>query len=183
MSDERPGPRLLTVGHSTLDAEGFLATLKGAGIAGVVDVRRHPGSRRHPHFAKDAMAAWLAEAGVAYRWVEALGGRRETAHDSPHTGLRNASFRGYADHMATGEFAAALAEVLDEATRRRTAVLCAESLWWRCHRRLLSDAAVLLHGAEVVHLHLDGTTQRHPVTEEARVVDGALVYDAAHTRP
>lgn len=183
MSDERPGPRLFTVGHSTLDAEQFLATLEGAGIAGVVDVRRHPGSRRHPHFAKDAMAAWLADAGVAYRWAEALGGRRPAAHDSPHVALRNEGFRGYADHMATGEFAAALQEVLGEATRRPTAVLCAEGLWWRCHRRLLADAAVLLHGTDVVHLQPDGTGQRHPVTEEARVVGDRLVYDAAHTRP
>lgn len=183
MSDERPGPRLFTVGHSTLDAEELLATLEEAGVAGVVDVRRHPGSRRHPHFAKDAMGAWLAEAGVAYRWAEALGGRRATADDSPHVALRNAGFRGYADHMATEEFATALVALLDEAAGRPTAVLCAESLWWRCHRRLLADAAVLLHGADVVHLHPDGTSQAHPVTEEARVVDDAVVYDAARTRP
>lgn len=183
MSDERPGPRLFTVGHSTLEAEELLAMLEGAGVAGVVDVRRHPGSRRHPHFSKDAMGAWLAEAGVAYRWAEALGGRRPTADDSPHVALRNAGFRGYADHMTTEEFATALVELLDEAAGNPTAVLCAESLWWRCHRRLLADAAVLLHGADVVHLRPDGTSQAHPVTEEARVIGDTVVYDAAGTRP
>lgn len=178
MTEERPGPLLLTVGHSRLEADELATVLAEAGVAAVVDVRRHPGSRRHPHFAKDAMADWLAEAGVAYRWADALGGRRTPADDSPNTALRNAGFRGYADHMATRAFAAALDELLAEAARRRTTALCAESVWWRCHRRLLADAAVLLRGADVVHLHLDGSTQRHPVTAEARVVDGVVVYDA-----
>lgn len=183
LTRERSGPRLFTVGHSRLDAEELAGVLTSAGIARVVDVRRHPGSRRHPHFAKDAMAGWLAAAGVGYRWADALGGRRSAAEDSPHVALRNAGFRGYADHMDTEEFRAALDELLAEAARQRTAVMCAESLWWRCHRRLLADAAVLLRGAEVIHLHLDGSTQPHPATAEARVVDDALVYDAGETEP
>lgn len=180
MADEQEDEpaRLLTVGHGTLSAEDFVELLRGADIAGVVDVRRHPGSRRHPHFTKEAMAGWLRDAGIAYRWAADLGGRRSAAQDSPHAALRNAGFRGYADHMATAKFAAALGALLAEAARRRTAVLCAESVWWRCHRRLLADAAVLLRGADVRHLHHDGTTHVHPITAEARVSGHIVVYDA-----
>ncbi|HEY8524933.1 MAG TPA: DUF488 domain-containing protein [Acidimicrobiales bacterium] len=174
---------LLTVGHGTLTAEAFAELLTGAGVELLVDVRSYPGSRRHPQFGRDEMARWLPEAGVAYRWERRLGGRRRTRPDSPHRALRHDSFRGYADHMETPAFAAALDELLAEAARRPTAVMCAESLWWRCHRRLLADAAVLTRGATVHHLHHDGRTEPHTVTEGARRDGDRVVYDVGIERP
>jgi len=166
---------LLTVGHGTLPGEAFVGLLRHAGVALVVDVRRYPGSRRHPQYGRDAFAAALAEAGIAYQWEEALGGRRPVAADSPNVALRNAGFRGYADHMATVEFREALDRVLTDASQCM-AILCAESLWWRCHRRLIADAAQLLRGAEVRHLGHDGRLTPHTVTEGARVAGDRLVY-------
>jgi uncharacterized protein (DUF488 family) len=167
----------LTVGHGTLAADDFVALLRTGGVERIVDIRRFPGSRRHPHFGTEALAALLAGAGVAYRWEERLGGRRRLRPDSPNVALRNDSFRAYADHMATAEFADALDGVLVEAASAPTAVLCSESMWWRCHRRLVADAAVLLRDAEVGHLFHDGRLQPHEPMPAARVVDGTLVYD------
>jgi uncharacterized protein (DUF488 family) len=113
---------------------------------------------------------------VGYRWDERLGGRRTGVPDSPNVGLRNAGFRAYADHMQTPEFGAALAQLLEDAAREPTAAMCAESLWWRCHRRLIADAASLLHGVEVRHLLPDGRQQAHQPTEGAVVEDSVLVY-------
>lgn len=175
--------RLLTVGHGTLDAEGFLELLRAVPVARVVDVRRHPGSRRHPHFSSGPMTEWLGPAGITYRWEERLGGRRRGGRDSPHWALRAAGFRAYADHMQTPAFRQALTGVLEEATTETTAVMCAESLWWRCHRRLVADAALLLREVEVLHLLHDGTLQPHRPTEGVRVADGALVYDVGVDRP
>lgn len=169
---------LLTVGHGTATADELLALLRDAGIAAIVDVRRFPGSRRHPHVARSELEQWLPAGGVAYRWEERLGGRRSGAADSPHQGLRNASFRAYADHMGTGVFTEALDEVLAEADARTTAVLCSESLWWRCHRRLIADAVTLLHDRPVRHLLHDGRCVDHQPTDVARVADGALRYEA-----
>lgn len=168
---------VFSVGHGTASAEAFATLLRQAGIAAVVDVRRYPGSRRHPHFASGAMQRWLPDAGIAYRWEERLGGRRRRRPDSVNVGLRDASFRGYADYMAEPAFKEALDAVLDDARRRPTAVLCAESLWWRCHRRLLADAAVLVHGAEVRHLLHDGNIEPHVVTDSARRVGDTVRYD------
>jgi uncharacterized protein (DUF488 family) len=175
--------RLLTVGHGTLEGAGLIALLGDAGLAQVVDVRRFPGSRRHPQFGRDALAKALEGAGIGYRWDEALGGRRSVVPGSPNVALRNAAFRGYADHMATEEFRAALARLIAQGAQLPTTVLCAESLWWRCHRRLLADAAVLLHGAEVFHLGHDGRLTVHVPTDGVRVSDDRLVYDAGETPP
>lgn len=175
--------RLLTVGHGTLSAADLTGLLGGAGVAHLVDVRSAPGSRRHPHFAKDQMERWLGEADISYRWEPALGGRRRTSAESPNTALRHPAFRGYADHMASPEFAAALDQLLDEAEAGTTAAMCAESLWWRCHRRLLSDAAVLLRGATVLHLDHRGQLQEHRVTEGARVAGHVVVYDIGAPPP
>jgi len=172
------GTVLWTVGHGTLPEDGLLAELREAGVEELVDVRAFPASRRHPHMARDAMARWLPEGGVGYRWEPRLGGRRAPVPGSPHVALRNASFRAYADHMGTAEFRAGLAEVLDLAAERPTAVMCAETLWWRCHRRLVADAAALLHGVEVRHLLPGGKVAPHVPTDGVRVVDGVLVYDA-----
>lgn len=164
---------LLTVGHGTATAEELSARLTGAGVELLVDVRRFPGSRRHPHLSREAMAEWVP---VDYRWEERLGGRRPLPPDSPDVALRNASFRGYVSWMRGPDFRAALAEVLAEP--RLSAVMCSESVWWRCHRRMVADAAALLHGVEVRHLMPDGRLASHPPTDGVRVDGDALVYDA-----
>lgn len=168
---------LRTVGHGTLPEEDFAALVSDAGIRLVVDVRSFPASRRHPQFGREAMERWLPDVGVAYRWEPRLGGRRRPRPDSPHGGLRVPAFRGYADHMETEEFSDAVDELLAEAGTRPAAVMCAESVWWRCHRRLLADAAVLLRGAAVDHLFHDGRLDAHRPTPEARVDGPRLVYD------
>jgi uncharacterized protein (DUF488 family) len=178
------GVELLTVGHGTLAASELAALLHDAGVRLLVDVRSHPGSRRHPQFGREALASWVPDEGIGYRWEPRLGGRRRARPDSPHTALRNAAFRGYADHMASDEFAAALDEVLAEAARRRTSVMCAESVWWRCHRRLLADAAVITRHATVRHLMHDGRLTPHHPTEGARPDGkGHVVYDLGGDQP
>ena len=173
---------LYTVGHGTATADAFVAMLTDAGIASLVDVRTAPGSRRYPWFRREEMEAWLPAAGIAYRWERRLGGFRKTDPSSRHVALRVPAFRGYADHMETGGFVEALGEVLDEAARRPTVVMCSETLWWRCHRRLLSDAAVMLRGVEVVHLQPGGRAAPHVVTDGARREGERLVYDAGQNR-
>ena len=181
-----PGARpvqLLTVGHGTLSAEAFASLVVVAGIDLLVDVRSYPGSRRHPQFGREAMQAWLPEAGVEYRWERRLGGRRPVRPGSPNVALRNPAFRGYADHMAEPEFADALTAVLAEATSRTVTVMCSETLWWRCHRRLLSDAATLGRGAEVAHLAHDGRLAPHALTDGVRRDGDGVVYDVGGDRP
>ncbi len=178
--------RLVTVGHGTLSREQFATVLVGAGIELLVDVRSYPGSRRNAHFNRQAMAGWLPAVGVDYRHEPRLGGRRSPAGDSPHLGLREPGFRGYADHMSSEDFHQALLELLAASRRRPTAVMCAESVWWRCHRRLIADAAVLLHDVEIGHLFHDGRLAPHEPTAAARVTTGTdgrrqLVYDLGET--
>lgn len=175
--------KLLTIGHGTLPAERFIELLRAAGVADLVDVRTAPGSRRVPHFNRQAMEVWVAEAGIAYRWEPRLGGWRHVVPESPNTGLRNPAFRGYADHMQGEEFRVALAELLSEAAEDVTAVMCSEALWWRCHRRLLADAAVLLGGPSVIHLMHDGARAAHVPTAEASVSEGRIGYRAAAALP
>ena len=167
---------LLTVGHGTSSAEELTDRLLAAEVELLVDVRRFPGSRRHPHLSREAVEQWLPAAGVGYRWEERLGGRRPVAPDSPDVALRNAAFRGYAAWMRTDDFRAALDEALADPSR--TAVMCSESVWWRCHRRMVADAAVLLHGAEVLHLMPDGRLTPHAPTDGVRRDGDQLVYDA-----
>ncbi|MGH9230888.1 MAG: DUF488 family protein [Acidimicrobiales bacterium] len=168
---------LLTVGHGTLSADRLAALLGDAHVALLVDVRSYPGSRRHPQFGREQLERWLPDAGIDYRWERRLGGRRTVSPDSPHVALHNDAFRAYADHMGTADFNVALDEVLASAAERRTAVMCAESVWWRCHRRLLADAVVLTRDGTVRHLFHDGRSAPHAVTDGARVVDGAVLYD------
>ncbi len=167
-----------TVGHSTLPVEDFVALLRHHGIAAVADVRRYPASRRHPHFARDALAATLANAGIAYVWLPELGGRRRGGRDSPHVGWRSASFRAYADHMETEEFARGIARLLALAAERPTAVLCAEVVPWRCHRQLVADA-LLAAGHTVRHIVDREPPAAHRLTPFARRAGDRLVYDAA----
>jgi uncharacterized protein (DUF488 family) len=182
-NDRSSTPALLTVGHGTLGSEELAELLASAGVQLVVDIRSAPGSRRHPHFGREQMERWLPAAGIDYRWEKDLGGHRRPVVGSANTALRHPGFRGYADYMVTGSFAAGLARLLDDAAARPTAAMCAETLWWRCHRRLVADAAVLLEGAAVYHLGHDGRLSAHRVTEGARMVerDGTtrLVYDDA----
>jgi len=169
--------RVTTVGHGTATADAFAELVRSAGVETVVDVRRFPGSRRHPHFAKDEMKRWLGEHDLRYRWLEALGGRRRGGPESPNVALRNQQFRAYADHMASEEFARGVGELLDAATKTDVAVMCSESVWWRCHRRLLADHLVLVADVEVEHMFHDGRRTAHPVTPGARRAGIHVVYD------
>ena len=171
--------RLRTFGHGTASQDELLTRLKGAAVEQVVDVRIAPGSKRHPHVGRDALAEWLPAAGVGYRWDKRLGGFRKLAPDSPDTALRNESFRAYAGHMRTDEFGAAIDELLDDTADVQVAVMCSESVWWRCHRRLIADFVQLARGIEVEHLMPDGRLDRHAPTDGVRLrPDGLLVYDA-----
>lgn len=166
-----------TIGHSTRTLEEFLGLLSEYRIEAIADVRRFPGSRRHPHFASDALAITLPAHGIAYQWIPKLGGRRKVQPGSPNTAWRNASFQGYADYTATAEFAEGLAELLKLAASKRTALMCAEAVWWRCHRSIIADV-LKLRGIEVIHI-IDATHATvHPYTSPARVVDGRLSYAA-----
>lgn len=168
---------LWTVGHSTRTLEDFIALLREAGIACVADVRRHPGSRRHPHFSAEALVRSLADAGIDFVPMPALGGRRRPRPDSPHTAWRNASFRGYADYMDTPAYAAARERLAAVARERRTAMMCAEAMWWSCHRSLIADD-FKARAWTVMHLMAAGKSQEHPWTGAARLVDGRLDYSA-----
>jgi uncharacterized protein (DUF488 family) len=165
-----------TIGHGTRTIDDFLTTLRDARIGALADVRSAPGSRRHPQFGQTALASSLAAVGIEYVHLRGLGGRRDAAPDSPHVALKVDAFRGYADHMASAEFAADYARLVAIARERATAFMCAETLWWRCHRRMLSDR-LSADGWEVVHLLAPGKSEPHRMWDVARVVDGTLVYD------
>jgi uncharacterized protein (DUF488 family) len=167
-------PELFTVGHGTRSVPGLAAVVTDAGLARLVDVRRFPGSRRHPHVSRAGLERDLPPLGIAYEWCEALGGRRNRVAGSRHSAWRNDAFAGYADHMDSEEFRTALDDVLG---RLPLAVMCAETLWWRCHRRLIADAATLA-GIEVVHLLDVGKSQPHALHPDVRSDDeGRPVYD------
>ena len=170
---------VFTIGHSTRPAEELIALLQVNGVRTLIDVRRFPGSRRHPQYNREALARTLAEAGIVYRHEEELGGRREAARpDSPNGGWRNASFRAYADHLGTPAFASALARLRAEAVRGPVAIMCAEAVPWRCHRQLISDALVA-GGAEVRHIVSRSEPAPHALNAMA-VVDeeGGVTYPA-----
>ncbi len=175
----KPGPATIwTIGHSTRDWAGFLGVLAAHGIEAIADVRRFPGSRRYPWFASEAMADALPAAGLGYRWLPGLGGRRRAQPGSPNGAWRNAAFQGYADHMRSGEFQQELARALELAAERRTALMCAEAVWWRCHRRLISD--LLEHrGMQVEHIIDEKKAQRHPINPAARADGDDLIYPPA----
>lgn len=172
---------LLTVGHGTLGQAELSNLLREAAIEVVVDVRTAPGSKRHPHVARAEMEKWLPEAGIAYEWEPDLGGWRKPHASSPNTALRNDSFRGYADYMGGAHFWPALDAVLATAAKNRAAVMCSESVYWRCHRRLIADAAVIGRGATVLHLGHDGRLSPHQLTEGVRSAGGRPVYDLGTT--
>lgn len=141
----------------------------------IADVRSLPGSRKYPQYDQDALASTLAAKGVQYQWFKSLGGRRRVRPDSPNTSWRNTSFRGYADYMATEEFGAAFNELRALAARSRIALMCAEAVWWRCHRSMIADA-LCVSGIQVVHILDEKNSPLHPMTSPARVVRGQLTY-------
>jgi uncharacterized protein (DUF488 family) len=165
--------QILTIGHSTHDPEAFLGLLRAQGVEALADVRRYPSSRRMPWFGAAALAAALGAAGIRYVLLPELGGRRDPLPGSPNGGWRVGQFQGYADHMASDEFAAGIERLLALADERRTAVMCAEAQWWRCHRRLLSDA-LLARGWDVLHVDAAGGVEAHSLTEFA-VAEGERV--------
>ena len=167
--------RLWTIGHSTLALPGFMDLLKTHGIGLVADIRRYPASRRYPHFNADALASGLGAEGIAYRHFEALGGRRSARADSRNTLWRNASFRGYADYLETAEFQKGLEALEQAAGLQRTAIMCSEAVWWKCHRQLVADV-LTARGAEVRHIVGAGEAPLHRITKGARVEGGHLVY-------
>ena len=166
-----------TIGHSTRTLEEFLAILAAYRIEAIADVRRYPGSRRWPQFARDALEQSLPGHGLGYRWFPELGGRRRVQSDSPNTAWRNAAFRGYADHLASAEFAEGLAALLAFAARQRTAIMCAESVWWRCHRSIIADV-LKQRGIEVIHILDLHHGVVHPYTSAAHIENGELNYAA-----
>jgi len=171
---------VFTIGHSTRPIAAFVALLKGAEVDRVVDVRRFPGSRRHPQFNAEALQRSLAEVGIAYSSFSALGGRRSHAADgteSPHTLWREAAFRNYADYADTTEFRAAFAALRHLAEAGRPAIMCAEAVWWRCHRRIIADYLIAA-GIPVEHI-LDGKIEKATLTPDATVrPDGTVLYCA-----
>jgi uncharacterized protein (DUF488 family) len=167
---------IFTVGHSTHAFDEFVALLSGHGIELLADVRLIPRSRRHPQFSADALTAELPGRGIAYRHFKALGGRRTPLPGSPNRGWDNDAFRGYADHALTAEFAAALTALAEHATAAPTAVMCAEGLWWRCHRRLIADRLVTA-GWTVRHIAPDGALSDHTLPPfAAPQPDGTVLY-------
>ncbi len=164
-----------TVGHSTRSAEEFGRLLQSQGIETLVDVRSFPGSRRYPQFNKESLSEFLSELGLKYLHAPALGGRRRPRPDSHNMAWQNASFRAYADHMETEEFEKGVTSLLELASQRPTTIMCAESLWWRCHRSLIADY-LKSKGLVVTHILDDKKTELHPFTSAARIVDGKLTY-------
>ena len=169
--------RLYTIGHSNLSSETFVSLLKEFGIDRVVDIRRYPSSRKFPHFNRAALCERLTTEGIDYLWLEALGGRRHVAknHTSPNIGLKSLGFRNYADYMATEDFRSAVQKLLSTAAESRTTVMCAEKLYWKCHRRILSDYLVS-QGIEVVHIIGPGQSSNHKLSPHAIATEAGVIY-------
>jgi uncharacterized protein (DUF488 family) len=170
-----PVKEIFTIGHSTHSLEAFVNLLLRNEIELLVDVRRHPGSRHEPQFGEVALRGALAEQGIDYLHLPALGGRRRSRPDSPNIAWRNLSFRGYADHMETAEFRDGLEQLMALARSQRTAIMCAEAVWWRCHRALIADA-LTARGWQVWHIMGDGASKPHRLTGPAHVENGELAY-------
>ncbi|MDX6405749.1 MAG: hypothetical protein QOH70_3204 [Blastocatellia bacterium] len=164
-----------TFGHSTRPLEDFIDSLRSFEIKGLVDVRSFPGSKRYPHFNREQLQASLTEAGIQYQHFPKLGGHRRALPDSYNMAWRNKAFRGYADYMETDAFRDGIRRLLEVARERRTAIMCAEAVWWRCHRSLISDY-LKAKDVEVIHIMAAGKSEPHPFTSAARIVNGELSY-------
>jgi len=173
---------IYTIGRSNHPLDRFLELLAQHGIEELADIRRFPGSRKHSHFNREELQHTLDNSGLVYRWMEALGGRRKAAAggSSENLGWRNTSFRNYADYMATPEFRAAIDTLLADATQRRTAIMCAEGLWWQCHRRLVSDF-LTIDDINVDHIMPNGQLRRHVLTPGAVVGKNGITYPPSNT--
>lgn len=169
------GDTIWTVGHSTRTLEDFVAVISAYNVELIADVRRFPASRRLPHFNAADLEKDLARSGIEYKWLPSLGGRRQALLDSPNGGWTNSAFRGYADHTATEEFAQGLQELLTLNGGRNTAIMCAELLWWRCHRRIISDVLVSLE-YEVIHIRDASFSEKHKLIQPAQLLNGDLTY-------
>ncbi len=170
-------PALFTIGHSTHPIEAFIGLLSTHAIAALTDVRSYPSSRRWPQFNQAQLQQSLEDASIAYRWAKAIGGRRSSKRaDSPHVAWEHAAFRAYADYAETAEFAAGLDILIDTAQEVRSAMMCSEGLWWRCHRRIIADH-LLLRGWEIRHVMPNGQLAVHALPDFATVADGRMVYD------
>jgi uncharacterized protein (DUF488 family) len=174
--------RIFSIGHSTHELSEFIRLLHAHRVGQVADVRAHPGSRRLPWFNLEALSRELPEHELLYAHVPQLGGRRRSFSDTPNRGWREAGFRGYADHMASAEFAAGIKALQALARCRPTAMMCAEGLWWRCHRRLVSDALTVA-GWEVVHIAPDGAATTHELTPFAALDAERLTYPPVEAAP
>jgi uncharacterized protein (DUF488 family) len=167
---------LYTIGHSTRSLENLIETLRAHGIQALADIRAFPMSKRLPQFNRESLEASLPAAGIRYLWMKSLGGyRKKILDESPHIALRNQSFRNYADYSLTPDFDRAAAELIAMAEKSRTAYMCAERLYFRCHRMLVSDWLVA-HGHEVFHIDAEGPVKPHALTAEGRMIDGRLIY-------
>jgi uncharacterized protein (DUF488 family) len=179
--DENARPTLFTIGHSTHPIEMFLGLLAQHRIELLADVRSFPSSRRWPQFNQDELKASLERGVIRYEWLKLLGGRRSSKRaDSPHSAWRHPAFRSYADYTESSDFAAGLNLLLEFLATGRTALMCSEGLWWRCHRRIVADH-VTLRGVEVQHIKPDGRLTRHSLSDFASVRDGRIVYDGGQS--
>jgi uncharacterized protein (DUF488 family) len=165
-----------TIGHSTRAIEEFLGLLKEEQIKALADVRRFPGSRRHPQFGQEQLADSVTRSGIDYLHFPQLGGRRPALPNSVNIAWRNAAFRGYADYMSTPAFAEGMKELMELANTKPTAIMCAEALWWQCHRGLISDY-LKVRNWKVLHILGPGKTEEHPYTSAASIVNGNLSYE------
>jgi uncharacterized protein (DUF488 family) len=171
--------KIWTIGHSTRTIEEFIGALQANGIKLVADVRLLPGSKRYPQFNKEELAKSLRQDGIGYEHFPELGGRRKARKDSRNTAWRNESFRGYADYMETAKFASGIARLREMAdSHGATVIMCAEAVWWRCHRSLIADY-LKAHGVEVIHIIDARKTEPHPFTSAAKIVNGKLDYSTA----
>lgn len=168
---------LTSVGHGALDRSALLRLLREAEIEALVDIRRYPNSRHNPDVGMTAITEWAGQAGLTYRWEQRLGGRRSLPADSPPADpwWRVKQFAAYAAYTRTDEFNDALSDLVDQSRRQRTAMMCSESVWWRCHRRIVADVAMLRCSVPVVHLMHDGRLVPHTPSAGARVRDDGLV--------
>jgi uncharacterized protein (DUF488 family) len=174
-SNEIRGSTIWTIGHSTRSAEEFYRILKAHKISSLVDVRSFPGSRRLPHFNKQSLSEFLARENVEYHHLPELGGRRRPSSESRNTAWQNPSFRAYADHMETDEFKKGMEQLLRLSEQSPTAIMCAEALWWSCHRGLIADYLKAL-GVEVIHIRDEKHAEIHPYTRAATLINGELSY-------
>lgn len=164
-----------TIGHSTHPLEKFITMLQSYSIANLVDVRHYPGSRKYPQYNKESLCTSLEQQEIKYVHLEALGGRRKTSATSANTAWRHPAFRGYADYMETAAFKEAVITLENIGQKSRTAYMCSEAVWWRCHRSLISDY-LKVKDWKVMHIMEIGKAQEHPFTAPAKVVDGKLSY-------